>query len=132
MAFTDTFKSAVVVCCLFHYKQTIRRNMTQKGCFEVFNNCENFRTLVGYLYGLPFVPKDEIIRVWTNVIKLMKDPWEEEWMNEGFSDEVDHFFRYYEKTFIGIPTRSMDGSVLDLVGKLQCSQLHFGTSMMTF
>ena len=100
------FPNAVISCCYFHFSQAVFRKIRENGCTLVYNNVGDFRKLVSYIYGLPFVPPEEIVSIWNNVIMIHFNNSKEQWTDttneeNGYSCEVENFLKYMEKTWIG-------------------------------
>jgi hypothetical protein len=90
------------VCgCLFHFKQAVRRNLSQKGLITLYNSCHKFQYLVHMLYSLVFVPVPRVVDIYDTVIRGFLD---ENTNEEGIVDNLDaveDFLTYFENTWLG-------------------------------
>ena len=102
----ESFPNASVSGCLFHYKQAVRRQLGAKGCMALYNADRNFQTLVSMLYSLPFVPSHEVVHVFETVVQPFFEDCADDWTEEGYDEETGDFFKYFERTYIGLSTRT--------------------------
>ena len=65
----------------------------------MYQNNEDFQTLVRYLWALSVVPEEDIVRTWEDVISSRHDELKPNF--EDNSEQVDLFLEYFEKTWIG-------------------------------
>jgi hypothetical protein len=55
--------------CLFHFRQAVRRNLSQKRLITLYNSCNWFQYLVHMLYFLVFVPMPSVVEIYHTVIR---------------------------------------------------------------
>ena len=103
--FSSVFSDTEISGCLFHFKQCIRRNLSDKGCLKLYNSDAHFQEFVSMLYSLPFVPETGVVDTFVDVIKPFYDDHYNEWAAAGYDEEITSFYTYFERTFIGFKTR---------------------------
>ena len=95
-AIHDIFDSTNVHGCLFHWKQCLQRQLGFKGVKTLYNQNDNFQTLVNLLYVLAYVPEGDIPFAWEKVILSEYNEWKEE-----YPENVSDYLSYVEKTYVG-------------------------------
>ncbi|CAB4045553.1 Hypothetical predicted protein, partial [Paramuricea clavata] len=95
-AFESVFTCARVTTCFFHFRKALKDQVAKKGCIVEFNNSAILQTFIKMMAALAFVPIDQVVDTWENVIQK----YYETEIPEP-SDEVEDFFSYFEATFIG-------------------------------
>ena len=78
--------------CLFHFGQSVWRQIQAKGLAKKYQGEENFRLSVKKLLALAFVPINDIFTGFDLVAA-------------EFDDDSEEFIDYFEKTWIGEPTK---------------------------
>ena len=72
--------------------------MRDRKLLEEFNESEEFQTAFYYVLTIIFVPVEDILTVWTEVIRPIIDD-----LLYDMSEQADEFFSYFERTYIGKP-----------------------------
>ena len=88
----------IVEACLFHWKQALRRQLSEKSCLTIYNKSIKMQEAVALFKSLAFVPEDEVIEVFEECVepamsKMTSDP--------DCLPEVERYFDYLEKSYIG-------------------------------
>ena len=99
--FLNCYPDVPVMGCDTHFKRAIRRKLTstELGLGSLYQNNVDFQTLVRYLWALSLVPEEDIVKTWEDVISSRYE--ELKLSFEDYSDQVDLFLDYFEKTWIG-------------------------------
>lgn len=80
------------VGCLFHFSQSIWRQIQSKGLSTKYRDDEHFHLNVKKLIALAFVPLVDVVKGFDLVA-------------ESFDDDAEDFIDYFEKVWIGEPKR---------------------------
>ena len=102
----EFFPGVTISGCLFHFKQCVRRNMSERGCLTLYNDDVEFQQLVAMIYCLPFVPPDAVVDTYDSVVKPYFDEHFNVWAENDYEVETLDFMNYFERTFIGQLTRT--------------------------
>ena len=106
----DLLPNASISGCLFHYKQCIYRKLGEYGCLPVYHNVDGFKKIVDFMYALPFVPIDQIVSTYDEVICPLftehADKWTSSDSDKDFSEEVRSYKAYLEKNWVGAVIRN--------------------------
>lgn len=99
--FLNVFPGVNVHGCDTHFKRALRRKLTSTefGLGSLYANCQEFQTLVRYIWALSLVPPSKIIHIWENFIE---DRYNQ--MKPSFEDDaeaVEEWLGYVERTYIG-------------------------------
>ena len=78
-AIKATYPETVIEGCFFHYRQSIRKNISKSGCLELYNHEASFRKYVSFIIFLCFVPKKEVIEVYEKTAKVIIKEYEGEY-----------------------------------------------------
>ena len=95
-AFTSVF-SPQIHRCHFHFGQCIWRKVQEYGYAERYNNDPDYALHIRMLVALAYVPNDDKVRVYEELIELDSFP------------KVNQLLNYFEDTFIG--RRRRDGAL---------------------
>ncbi|CAF5218893.1 unnamed protein product [Rotaria magnacalcarata] len=85
--------------CLFHFSQTVCRQVQSKGLTTKYNEDEVFRLNVKQLIAIAFAPLDQIITGFDLIC-------------DQFDNDADDLLEYFEKTCIGEP--KISGKIFSL------------------
>ena len=97
-AFKALFPSTMIELCYFHIRKALREQMRERKILDEFNESEEFQGAFYSMLAIIFVPVEDIIAVWTDVIvPIFQD------LLSHVSEEADQFFAYFERTYIGAP-----------------------------
>ena len=86
------YPSLSLLGCLFHFGQSVWRHVQNKGLSNKYQEDETFRLNVKKLIALAFLPLSDVVAGFDLVAAV-------------FDDDADDFIDYFEKTWIGEPTR---------------------------
>lgn len=95
-AFREVFEDAVQKCCLFHHGQCINRRINELGLKKAYEENEEFNMAVKSLLALTFVPEDDVIDRFYEVVERLTDLAEE----YPELERVDELCNYFELTFV--------------------------------
>jgi hypothetical protein len=96
-AFQNTFPTASVTGCMFHFGQCVWRKLQSEGFSERYRDEPNFALVVKRLLALAFIPADDVIEVFET---LTADP---------AYQEIEVICDYMEDNFIGRQRRGRRG-----------------------
>ena len=89
-AFQETFPGTPITGCFFHLKQSIYRQAVDKGLRQRYIDDENIRLHIKILGSLAFVPPQDVINTFEDLVEA-----------DTFPDEVEGLYDYFENTYIG-------------------------------
>lgn len=78
------------------FRKNTWKQIGAKGCAAQYNNCQKFQNLVSMMCALAFVPVDEIIQLWCDVIEPEMYRMEDE-----LTAEMDDYIDYFIDTYLG-------------------------------
>jgi len=81
----DAFPGVIIKGCLFHFGQSIWRNVEDKGLRSSYVDDREVRQQIQHVLGLPFVPLDDVIDVFNDI------------MEDDLSDAVLEVYEYFKK-----------------------------------
>jgi hypothetical protein len=96
------FPEAAIRGCNFHQKQAIRRNIQAKGLQSFLNHSAKFMYFVKMVYGLAFVPPDQVGDIFDTVLMDYLDSHRQEEGFDDFAEELEDFVSYLQRTWIGL------------------------------
>ena len=109
----------VVSGCLFHFCKAVHSQVQKKGLIELYNKDAEFQTCLALLYGLTYVPIDNVVQVFEEVVAPAFEeclPGEDD---EGVDGKnIEKFMEYVEKYYVGcfnIITKSRRDPVFPLL-----------------
>ena len=73
-----------------HFRKNVVHHIGDKGCKGQYNQSAVFQQLVTLMTALVFVPADEVIDVWMNVIEPFMARIQDE-----IAEEMDNFIDYF-------------------------------------
>lgn len=89
----STFPNAQIKGCLFHWTQSVWRQTVLKGLKQQYGDNEIIRNTVQKLLALPFVPTNDVVDVFDNIVNEVPDELEDE---EQLMDVIS----YVERTYV--------------------------------
>lgn len=98
MFFCFQLPNTKLLGCAFHFSQAIYRNIQGKGLQDAYQNMEVVRQLLRQIMALAFVPSDQIIPVYYDVIKpqINNVPAKPASLRHNLRD----FFKYFESYWL--------------------------------
>lgn len=94
--FLEIFPDAKISGCQFHFHKNLVHQLGQKGCLVEYNNSPEFQQLVQLMQTLAFVPADDVVKVWENVIEPFMYRHQ-----DLITPTMDEFIDYFLATYVG-------------------------------
>jgi len=98
-AFASVFPGVKLSGCFFHFKQSLRRQLGQRGLLALFNKNAEFQQLIQMILSLAFVPEQSVAAVFESVVKDYLRENMEDWSSK--EESIVSFMAYVEATYIG-------------------------------
>lgn len=90
------------VGCLWHWKRSIRMNLGERNLLSLYNTSPKFSHLVSSLFGLAFVPANQVVQFYEEVVLSYVEENKDDPAAFCQRDEdVSEFLAYFERTWIG-------------------------------
>ena len=94
--FSNRFNDTIVSGCFFHLRKNLHSQLGEKGALVDYNESRAFQNLTALMYSLAFVPVDDIVPLWQQIVEpeMYK-------MQDDINEEMDAYIDYFHDTYIG-------------------------------
>ena len=100
-AFSLHLPQSILGGCLFHLKQAVKKQITNKGLQILYNQQIDFNFFVKMIFSLVYIRPADVITAWEDVVLAFFDEHEND---EGFdecAEPLTDFIAYIERTWLG-------------------------------
>ena len=105
--FQEMFPEIEVSGCEFHFRKAIFSHIQKKKIVDLFNQSQEFQLFLNMVYSLAYVKPDDIVEVYDTVILEYLEENADLWPD--WSDEIQQFVAYMDRTWIGNPPLTRNG-----------------------